>query len=629
MPLGGLPQDRLVDVDLLELARLGGHADGAVLAQLRPLVQEAPHRGVQQRAVRGVAAGEPGQLHVGAGEDALLVPGVGHLDEGVAGEAGGERLEDRADRGQGRLVAGQQQAPGGAGTELDPAVVGADEAAVRAEHRDRVAHLGGGRPARRDPGAGDDGLLEVQDHVDVQLGVLSQVPGMARAAHLADRVGAHPAALGGVDLQPVAVPAREGVGIGDGVGAQRGEVVRARLGARDDQLDAHVQQRPAHAEMAQLGAGQGQAHEVLAHHGAGADREGEGELRAPLERGDQHGLLRGAGGGAVLVGGDGHGVLLGLVGRAGGGPRGGLACGFGVGAVGAPGGDGVGGGLPAQRQHHRGAGDRVGGDQGVEGEDLLDHGRGDHVGRGALAVDGAAVHGDEMVGVAGGELEVVQHDRDGGAAGAVQLADHVEHLELVGDVEIGGRLVQQQHLGALCERHGDPHPLALPSGELVEQTALELVGAGEGQRLGDRLLVLVAPLREQALVRVAAAGDQLAHGHPVGRERGLRQQAEPAGELLAAQGVDVGAVQQHRPLTGRQQARQAPQQSRLPRAVRADDHRHLPLGEGQVEVIDDDASLVGELQVPGGQLGHGITFHFRRSSSARASTAGTAPRALR
>src|SRR5690606_36891854 len=126
-----------------------------------------------------------------------------------------------------------------------------------------------------------------------------------------------------------------------------------------------------------------------------------------------------------------------------------------------------------------GAGDGVGGDQGVQREDLLDHGRGDHVGGRALGVDGAAADGNEVVGVAGGELEVVEHDRDGGAAAAIQLSHHVEDLELVGDVEIGGGLVQQQHLGALGEGHRDPYALALPAGELVAQAVLERVGAGE------------------------------------------------------------------------------------------------------------------------------------------------------
>ena len=148
----------------------------------------------------------------------------------------------------------------------------------------------------------------------------------------------------------------------------------------------------------------------------------------------------------------------------------------------------------------------------------------------------------------------MQHDPDGGAAFAVEIADHVEHLELMGDVEIGGGLVQQQHLRLLGESHGDPHPLALPAGELLEQPSLELVGAGGGERLGHGALILLAPLREQPLMGEAAAGHQLAHGDAVGGDRGLREQAEAAGELLPAQGVQVPAVQQDVAAAGGEQA---------------------------------------------------------------------------
>src|SRR5699024_6595846 len=132
--------------------------------------------------------------------------------------------------------------------------------------------------------------------------------------------------------------------------------------------------------------------------------------------------LLGGGGRARVRGAGRHGVLLG----------------FGVGFCGV---------VPAQRQHHGGAGDGVGHDAGVQGEDFVDHPLGDHGGRGALGVDLAVADRDQVIGVAGGEVQVVQDDADGGAAVTVQVADHVEDLELVGDVEVGGGLVQQQHLG--------------------------------------------------------------------------------------------------------------------------------------------------------------------------------------
>ena len=79
-----------------------------------------------------------------------------------------------------------------------------------------------------------------------------------------------------------------------------------------------------------------------------------------------------------------------------------------------------------------------------------------------------------MVGVARREVEVVQHHHDRGAAAGVELGEQVEHLDLVGDVEVGRRLVEQQQVGALREGHRDPHPLALAARQLVDRAVGEV-----------------------------------------------------------------------------------------------------------------------------------------------------------
>ena len=76
---------------------------------------------------------------------------------------------------------------------------------------------------------------------------------------------------------------------------------------------------------------------------------------------------------------------------------------------------------------------------------------------------------DEFVGVAGGQVEVVQHHDDRRAAAPVEVGEQVEHVELVAHVEERRRLVQQQDVGLLGQRHRDPHALALAAGELVDR----------------------------------------------------------------------------------------------------------------------------------------------------------------
>ena len=51
---------------------------------------------------------------------------------------------------------------------------------------------------------------------------------------------------------------------------------------------------------------------------------------------------------------------------------------------------------------------------------------------------------------------------------AVEPCEQVEDLDLVREVEVGRRLVEQEQGRLLGERQGDPGPLALAAGELVD-----------------------------------------------------------------------------------------------------------------------------------------------------------------
>jgi hypothetical protein len=89
-----------------------------------------------------------------------------------------------------------------------------------------------------------------------------------------------------------------------------------------------------------------------------------------------------------------------------------------------------------------------------------------------------------VVGVPAGGGQLVQHQHHR-APGPSQVVDELEHLQLVAEVQRGGRLVQQHHLGLLGDDHRDPGPLALPAGEGVQRPVGELEQVRRGQRLGD------------------------------------------------------------------------------------------------------------------------------------------------
>src|SRR5690606_41151081 len=187
--------------------------------------------------------------------------------------------------------------------------------------------------------------------------------------------------------------------------------------------------------------------------------------------------------------------------------------------------------VAADGEHQGAAGDGVLDDAAVEAEDGADVLLGEHLGRGAAGVQAASGQGDEVVGVAGGEVEVVQDHHDGGAAVAVQVGQQVEDLDLVAGVEERGGLVEQEQVGLLGQRHGDPDALPLAAGELVDGPVGQVRRAGGLQGGRHRGVVGGGPSGEDPLVRVAAPADEVEDGDAFGGDRRLGQQPERAGEL--------------------------------------------------------------------------------------------------
>jgi len=72
-------------------------------------------------------------------------------------------------------------------------------------------------------------------------------------------------------------------------------------------------------------------------------------------------------------------------------------------------------------------------------------------------------HRDQVRRVPAGMVEVVQHGDQGPALLRVQIGTKIEHLDLMGDVQERGRLVEQQDRRLLRQRHRKPDPLPLPA----------------------------------------------------------------------------------------------------------------------------------------------------------------------
>src|SRR5688572_11175558 len=190
----------------------------------------------------------------------------------------------------------------------------------------------------------------------------------------------------------------------------------------------------------------------------------------------------------------------------------------------------------------------------------------------AVALEGEDVGRDAV------EEPAVVRDHDG-ATGEVQqrLLERPQRL----DVEVVGRLVEQQHVSAALQELGEVHPVALAARELPDVLLLLVAPEVEAPDVAARGGLVIADLDD-----VLAAGDLLPDGLRV-VERVPR--LVDAGDLHRRAGADRAGVR----LLG---ARQHAEQRGLARAVRPDDPDDAALREAEREAIDQQAVAVGLAQ---------------------------------
>ena len=81
--------------------------------------------------------------------------------------------------------------------------------------------------------------------------------------------------------------------------------------------------------------------------------------------------------------------------------------------------------------------------------------------------DAAVLHHGDVVGDLAHDAEIVGDEQHRHAVAACRIFEQIEDLRLHGDVERRRRLVGDEQVGPVGERHGDHHALALAAGELV------------------------------------------------------------------------------------------------------------------------------------------------------------------
>ncbi len=130
----------------------------------------------------------------------------------------------------------------------------------------------------------------------------------------------------------------------------------------------------------------------------------------------------------------------------------------------------------------------------------------------------------------------MQDDPDGHAVGVGQIAYEIEDLHLIAQVQVGGRLVEQQDVGVLGEAAGEPDPLQLAAGEALDAPVREVgeVGeVGDGERAVDRPGTVGVRAAQPPTVGVAAESHHVPHAEPGRGGAAPGEQGDAAGEVVA------------------------------------------------------------------------------------------------
>ena len=154
---------------------------------------------------------------------------------------------------------------------------------------------------------------------------------------------------------------------------------------------------------------------------------------------------------------------------------------------------------------------------------------------------------------------------------AAQALDNVHKLQLVGDIQMVGRLVQNQAGGLLGQCPSQNHPLLLAAGKGGEAALCHIGHANRLQRLGHNGIVLgIVPLHGP-LVGRATHKHHILHGKFKIIIVVLGQDRNGLSALLIRELPDIRAVQLHNTGLGLQNPVDALEQRALAAAIGADD----------------------------------------------------------
>jgi len=186
----------------------------------------------------------------------------------------------------------------------------------------------------------------------------------------------------------------------------------------------------------------------------------------------------------------------------------------------------------------------------------------------------------------------VEDRDDRPALPGVQVGEEVHHLDLMADVEMDRRLVEDDDRCRLGDGDRQEHQLPLAQRQLPGVAADEPSEADPIDRRGDDRPIGRSGATERILVREPAEGDDLLDPRGERQAGKLGDDGDPARDGISRQRSKRVATDPD--LAGRrsQEARDQPQEGGLAGAVRPDDRDPLAGPDLEVDFMDDVGTAV-------------------------------------
>ena len=197
----------------------------------------------------------------------------------------------------------------------------------------------------------------------------------------------------------------------------------------------------------------------------------------------------------------------------------------------------------------------------------------------AVGDESAAVEKHEAREEVRGKREVVEDRDDRRPVAVVEIDQELHRLDLVAEVQVHGRLVEEEDRRLLRDGERDQDELTLAERQLARVTAEEMADPDPFDRARDRRPVGGPEAAERILVREAAEGDDVLDAHREGQARRTRHHREASGDPARS-----------RVSTGRFPSRTRPSVGR-DRPVTAASSVDLPAPLGPISATRSPASI--------------------------------------